>query len=100
MRLIEVTRHEVKQGKTVRQRVAEEENIREKVDGNGNRWTKVYFGGGAKPNVELAQKAGLEIGKTGAIAVNEYLQTSDLHIYAIGNCMENCDVVTGSKRRH
>ena len=42
-----MTHREVEQGKTVRQRMAEEENIREKVDENGNRWTKVYFGGGA-----------------------------------------------------
>jgi len=42
-----VTHHEVKQGKTARQKMAEEENIREKVDENGNRWIKVYFGGGA-----------------------------------------------------
>jgi len=27
--------------------MAEEETILEKVDENGNRWTKVYFGGGA-----------------------------------------------------
>ncbi len=27
---------------------AEEETIREKVDENGNRWTKVYFGGSAQ----------------------------------------------------
>lgn len=31
----------------IRQRMAEEEKIREKVDRDGNRWTKVYFGGGA-----------------------------------------------------
>jgi len=42
-----VTHHEVKQGKTVRQRMAEEETIRERVDKDENRWTKVYFGGGA-----------------------------------------------------
>ncbi len=60
----------------------------------------VFFATGAKPNVELAEKAGLEIGKTGAIAVNQFLQTSDTDIYAIGDCMENWDVVTGSKRRH
>ena len=47
MRLIQVTHHEVKQGKTVRQRMDEEEAIREKVDKDGNRWTKVYFGGGS-----------------------------------------------------
>jgi len=60
----------------------------------------VFFATGAKPNIEPAQKAGLEIGKTGAIAVNQFLQTSDPDIYAIGDCMENWDIVTGSKRRH
>jgi NADH oxidase (H2O2-forming) len=60
----------------------------------------VFFATGARPAVELARKAGLEIGETGAIAVNEYLQTSDPDIYAIGDCMENWDVVTGSKRQH
>jgi NADH oxidase (H2O2-forming) len=60
----------------------------------------VFFATGAKPNIELAQKASLEIGETGAIAVNQHLQTSDPDIYAIGDCMENWDIVTGSKRRH
>jgi NADPH-dependent 2,4-dienoyl-CoA reductase/sulfur reductase-like enzyme len=60
----------------------------------------VFFATGAKPNVELAQKAGLKIGETGAIAVNQHLQTSDPDIYAIGDCMENWDIVTGLKRRH
>jgi NADPH-dependent 2,4-dienoyl-CoA reductase/sulfur reductase-like enzyme len=60
----------------------------------------VFFATGAKPNVELAQKAGLEIGETGAIAVNQFLQTSDPDIYAIGDCMENWDIVAGSRRRH
>jgi NADH oxidase (H2O2-forming) len=60
----------------------------------------VFFATGTKPNVDLAQRAGLEIGKTGAIEVNEHLQTSDPDIYAIGDCMENWDIATGSKRRH
>ena len=60
----------------------------------------VFFATGAEPNVELARKAGLQLGETGAIAVNQYLQTSDPDIYAIGDCMENWDVITGSKRRH
>jgi NADH oxidase (H2O2-forming) len=59
----------------------------------------VFFATGAKPNIELAQKAGLEIGEAGAIAVNQHLQTSDHDIYAIGDCMENWDIVTGLKRR-
>ena len=60
----------------------------------------VFFATGAEPNVELARRAGLQIGETGAIAVNQYLQTSDSDIYAVGDCMENWDVVTGAKRRH
>jgi NADPH-dependent 2,4-dienoyl-CoA reductase/sulfur reductase-like enzyme len=60
----------------------------------------IFFGTGAVPNVSLAQKAGLEIGETGAVAVNQYLQTSDPDIYAIGDCMENWDMITGSKRQH
>ena len=60
----------------------------------------IFFGTGTEPNVKLAQRAGLEIGDTGAIAVNSNLQTSDPDIYAIGDCMENCDTITGSKRRH
>ena len=58
----------------------------------------VLFATGSKPNVELARKAGLKIGESGAIAVNEYLQTNDPDIYAIGDCMENWDRITGSKR--
>lgn len=55
---------------------------------------------GAKPNVELARKAGIEIGETGGILVNEYLQTSDSDIYAAGDCIENWDRIIGSKARH
>ena len=60
----------------------------------------IFFATGAKPNVALARKAGLQTGETGAIAVNQYLQTSNPDIYAIGDCMENWDVITGTKRRH
>ncbi|RLE46066.1 MAG: pyridine nucleotide-disulfide oxidoreductase, partial [Candidatus Methanomethylicota archaeon] len=52
---------------------------------------------GVRPNVDLAVKAGLEIGETGAIKVNEYLQTSDKYIYAGGDCVENVDLITGKK---
>jgi len=43
----------------------------------------------------LAQEVGLRIGKTGGIAVNEYLQTSDPDIYAGGDCVENIHLMTG-----
>ena len=60
----------------------------------------IFFGTGAEPNVKLAQKVGLEVGETGAIVVNTYLQTSDPDIYAIGDCMENWDMITNFKRQH
>jgi len=59
----------------------------------------VFLTTGARPNVELARKAGLQIGETGGVLVNQYLQTSDPDIYAAGDCMENWDMVTGSKTR-
>ncbi len=52
---------------------------------------------GARPNVDLARNAGLAIGETGAIAVDEFLRTSDSHIFACGDCCETTNLVTGSK---
>ncbi|WP_066637603.1 FAD-dependent oxidoreductase [Desulfolucanica intricata] len=52
---------------------------------------------GVRPNVELARQAGLDIGETGAIAVNEFMQTSDPDIYAAGDCVENVNIITGRK---
>lgn len=50
---------------------------------------------GVRPNVSLAKEAGLEIGGTGAIRVNRRMQTSDLDIYAVGDCAESRNLVTG-----
>lgn len=52
---------------------------------------------GIKPNSELAEKAGLKIGETGAIWVDEYMRTSDESIYAGGDCVETTCLVTGKK---
>ena len=57
----------------------------------------VVVGVGVRPETELAQAAGLALGPTGAIAVNEYLQTSDPDIYAGGDCVENVHLVSGQK---
>jgi NADPH-dependent 2,4-dienoyl-CoA reductase/sulfur reductase-like enzyme/rhodanese-related sulfurtransferase len=54
---------------------------------------------GVIPNTDLAQSAGLEIGKTGGIVVNEYMQTSDPDIYAVGDCVELVHRITGKKTR-
>ncbi len=50
---------------------------------------------GVRPEVKLAKDAGLEIGARGGIKVNEYLQTSDPDIYAIGDAVEVRDFVLG-----
>jgi rhodanese-related sulfurtransferase len=47
--------------------------------------------------VALARAAGLEIGVTGAIAVDKRLRTSDPNIYACGDCCETTHLVTGKK---
>ena len=50
---------------------------------------------GVRPNVTLAEAAGLEIGPTRAIRVNDRMQTNDPDIYAAGDCVECIDLITG-----
>ncbi|MDA3924436.1 MAG: FAD-dependent oxidoreductase [Kiritimatiellae bacterium] len=50
---------------------------------------------GVRPMVKLAREAGLEIGSTGAIAVNTQMQTSDSDIFAAGDCAEKKHIITG-----
>ncbi len=57
----------------------------------------VIFGTGVAPETTLARSAGLEIGTTGGLVVNEWLQTSDPDIYAIGDCVENTEMISGRK---
>ena len=52
---------------------------------------------GVRPNVKLAKDAGLKIGELGGIDVNEYMQTSDPDIYAVGDCVETVNRITGKK---
>jgi NADPH-dependent 2,4-dienoyl-CoA reductase/sulfur reductase-like enzyme/rhodanese-related sulfurtransferase len=52
---------------------------------------------GIRPRVELARKAGLKIGSTGAIWVNERMETSAAGVYAAGDCVETTHLVTGKK---
>ncbi|MEM8638621.1 MAG: nitrite reductase large subunit NirB [Cyanobacteria bacterium P01_G01_bin.54] len=46
----------------------------------------IVFSAGIRPRDELARGCGLEIGPRGGIVVNDYCQTSDSDIYAIGEC--------------
>lgn len=44
---------------------------------------------GVKPDVHLARELGLTIGKTGAVAMNYFQQTSQENVYAAGDCCES-----------
>jgi NADPH-dependent 2,4-dienoyl-CoA reductase/sulfur reductase-like enzyme/rhodanese-related sulfurtransferase len=50
---------------------------------------------GVRPDTRLAQAAGLELGVSKGIKVNEYLQTSDPDIYAVGDAIEFPNPLTG-----
>ena len=56
----------------------------------------VIIGIGAKANAELALKAGLEMGPTKGVQVNRYMRTSDLDIFACGDCAEKVSFYDGS----
>ncbi|MHA1237762.1 MAG: FAD-dependent oxidoreductase [Candidatus Odinarchaeia archaeon] len=51
---------------------------------------------GVKPNVELAKKMGVEIGVTGAIKVNNRMETSIKDVYAAGDCIEFEGFISGN----
>lgn len=55
----------------------------------------MILGIGVRPENKLAVEAGLEVGPRGGIRVNEYLQTADPDIYAVGDAIEVQDFVLG-----
>ncbi len=52
---------------------------------------------GARPNSELAKKAGISLGVAGAIQVDEHMRTNVPDVYAAGDCAEAMHLVTGKK---
>jgi len=50
---------------------------------------------GVRPRTTLAREAGLHVSTSGAIVVNERMQTSDADIYAAGDCVEITNLVSG-----
>jgi NADPH-dependent 2,4-dienoyl-CoA reductase/sulfur reductase-like enzyme/rhodanese-related sulfurtransferase len=80
--------------------------LRLEGDGNGNVCKVVTDKGevdtelvlmsvGIRPETTLAEQAGLLIGPSGGVHVNEYMQTSDRDIYAVGDCAEKRCFVAG-----
>jgi NADPH-dependent 2,4-dienoyl-CoA reductase/sulfur reductase-like enzyme/rhodanese-related sulfurtransferase len=53
---------------------------------------------GVRPETGLARAAGIAIGPSGGIAVDETMRTSDPHIWAVGDAVETTDVVTGARQ--
>jgi rhodanese-related sulfurtransferase len=53
------------------------------------------MGLGVRPDVSLARDAGIAIGARGGVSVNEFLQTSAPHVWAIGDAIEVENFVTG-----
>ncbi|NLA15313.1 MAG: FAD-dependent oxidoreductase [Bacteroidales bacterium] len=52
---------------------------------------------GVRPETKLAKEAGIQLGTTGGIAVNEYLETSEKDIYAVGDAIEYPHPITGER---
>ncbi|MFV0312806.1 MAG: FAD-dependent oxidoreductase, partial [Dysgonomonas sp.] len=50
---------------------------------------------GVRPETKLAKEAGLELGSLGGIKVNDYMQTSDKDVYALGDAVEVFNPVIG-----
>ncbi|MDH8701585.1 CoA-disulfide reductase [Dysgonomonadaceae bacterium PH5-43] len=85
--------------------------LKERVTGfepNGNHLNVLLDGGkqietdmvicsvGVRPEKQLAESAGLKIGSLGGIWVNEYMQTSDANIYAVGDAVEVINPLTNT----
>ncbi len=64
-------------------------------DGTRHPADRIILTTGMCPNAELARKAGLDIGITGGIKVDDHLRTSDPDIYAAGDCVELTSIVDG-----
>ena len=56
----------------------------------------VILATGVKPDIELAREAGIKLGVTGAIEVDDHLRTSAPDVYAAGDCTEARCFLTGA----
>lgn len=66
------------------------------ADGQEIEADMVLLSTGVRPNTELAKTAGIELGASGAIKVNNRMETNQKDIYACGDCIEQFHVVTGN----
>ncbi len=69
--------------------------VAELVSGRRLEADMVVLGVGVRPETNLAVQAGIKLGPTGGIAVDENMRTSDPDIYAVGDAVEVQDFVSG-----
>ncbi len=67
------------------------------ADGSAVEGDAFIIGVGVAPEVGLAERAGLRIGETGAVWVDERMRTSRPEVYAAGDVAETVDLVTGRR---
>jgi NADH oxidase (H2O2-forming) len=58
----------------------------------------VLFMTGVRPNASLAEQFGIKVGALGGIKINNMTETSKDGVYAVGDCVEMIDSLTGKPR--
>jgi len=76
-----------------------EDGVAELSDGSQVPAELVLFSVGVRPELALARDAGLEVGPSGGLVVNDRLETSDPDIYAAGDMVEVHHKVSGRRAR-
>ena len=92
-----LTRHGVEVLLTHRVEVFEGKTRVREVVANGHTFPAevVVLSVGVRPNVTLAQEAGIALGPTGAVAVDAQMRTNVPHVWAAGDVAEVHHLVTG-----
>lgn len=68
-----------------------------RTDGGSVEADLVLVSVGVRPNVSLAREAGVKLGETGAIAVDEGMRTNLPDVFAAGDCAEALHRVSGKQ---
>lgn len=85
-------------GRSVERFLEEDGGISVCIDGGEKLFADIAIAAiGVLPESILAAEAGLTLGMKNSIAVNEYMQTSDPDIYAVGDAAEITHRITGQK---
>lgn len=71
------------------------ESVVETKSGKAIESDMVILATGVRPNTKLAQEMGVELGASGAVKVNNKMQTNLPDVYAVGDVAESFSVITG-----